>query len=58
MKDGTFVINSAVDKFSANDEDAPGGLKKDIDNNGLIISKEDETDIARFYFYKLDFTSN
>lgn len=58
LKDGTFVINSAVDKFSANDEDAPGGLKKDIDNNGLIISKEDETDIARFYFYKLDFTSN
>lgn len=58
LKDGTFAINSAVDKFSANDEDAPGGLKKDIDNNGLIISKEDETDIARFYFYKLDFTSN
>ena len=58
LKDGTFVINSAVDKFSANDEDAPGGLKIDMGNNGLIISKEDETDIARFYFYKLDFTSN
>ncbi len=49
--DSSFTITS-----SASQVGSPGGLV--VISNGLIISDSDSFDLARFYFYKLDFTSN
>ena len=58
LQDGTYKINSSVEKFDG--INTPGGLmvatnSNDDNNNYLIISDDKSKDLARFYFYKLNF---
>ena len=58
LQDGTYKISSSVEKFDG--INTPGGLmvatnSNDDNNNYLIISDDKSKDLARFYFYKLNF---